>query len=406
MALPSVVWMVSTVDPKSVAEEVMKLKIETPSWGYGESGTRFKTFHWPGAARNIWEKVDDAAMVNELTGAAPRIALHIPWDRVEDFGKLRDYAKEKGLRIGATNPNLFQEEVYRLGSVCNPDPRIRRKAIDHILECVEICTETGADILSLWFADGTNYFGQDSIARRKHFMEEALAEVYEALPRGVRMLVEYKFYEPAFYHTDIPDWGTSYALARKLGKQAQVLIDTGHHPLATNVEQIVANLIDETVLGGFHFNSRNYGDDDLIVGASDPFQLFKVFHEIVSAEKSSNRAVARCAGNIAYMVDQSHAIEGKIEAMILSVMNCQDARAKALLVDRDRLNELQEEGDVLGAHRLAIEAFSADVSEILRGIREDLGLNPDPIRAFRESGYAEKIASERPAETSGSGFPE
>jgi L-rhamnose isomerase/sugar isomerase len=394
------------VDAKSIAEEVLKLKIETPSWGYGESGTRFKTFHWPGAARNIWEKVDDAAMVNELTGAAPRIALHIPWDKVDDFGELRDYAKGKGLRIGAINPNLFQEEVYRLGSVCNPDPGIRRKAIDHILKCVGICRETGADILSLWFADGTNYFGQDSITRRKHYMEEALSEVYEALSRGVRMLVEYKFYEPAFYHTDIPDWGTSYALVSKLGKQAQVLIDTGHHPLATNVEQIVANLIDEAVLGGFHFNSRNYGDDDLIVGASDPFQLFKVFHEIVSAEKSSNRTVARCARDIAYMVDQSHAIEGKVEAMILSVMNCQAARAKALLIDRERLEQLQEDGDVLGAHRVSMEAFSADVVEILGGMREDLGLDPDPIKAFRESGYSEKIASERPAQASGSGFPE
>ena len=394
------------MDAKSVAEEVMKLKIETPSWGYGESGTRFKTFHWPGAARNIWEKVDDAAVVNDLTGAAPRIALHIPWDRVEDFGELRDYAEEKGLRIGAINPNLFQEEVYRLGSVCNPDPSIRRKAIDHILECIGICRETGADILSLWFADGTNYFGQDNLTRRKHYMQEALAEVYDALPLGVRLLVEYKFYEPAFYHTDIPDWGTSYALVRKLGKQAQVLIDTGHHPLATNVEQIVAGLIDETVLGGFHFNSRNYGDDDLIVGASDPFQLFKVFLEIVSAEKSSNPDVSACAANIAYMVDQSHAIEGKIEAMILSVMNCQAARAKALMVDRECLDRLQEDGDVLGAHRLVMEAFSTDVSAILEEMREGAGLDPDPVKAYRESGHARRIASERPAETSGSGFPD
>ncbi len=394
------------MNDRRIIEKVQELKIETPSWGYGDSGTRFKTFPWPGAARNIWEKIDDAAFVNELTGAAPRIALHIPWDKVDDFSELRSYVEKKGLKIGAINPNVFQDDEYRLGSVCNPDPKTRRKAIDHMLECVDICKETGADILSLWFADGTNYFGQDSLTKRKHHMLEALSEVHDALPKGIRMLIEYKFYEPAFYHTDIPDWGTSYLLSLKLGPKAQVLIDTGHHPLATNVEQIVANLIDEGVLGGFHFNSRNYGDDDLIVGASDPFQLFKIFHEIVSAEQSSNERIASCAKDIAYMVDQSHAIEGKVESMILSINNCQVARAKALLVDQDELSARQRHGDVLGAHEIVREAFHADVSQLLSRMREKLGVPEDPIRAFRKSGYTEKTIKERKTSTSVTGgFP-
>ena len=383
------------VDDEKVIEEIKRLEIETPSWGYGDSGTRFKTFHWPGAARNVWEKIDDAAMVNEFTGAAPRVALHIPWDMVDDFAELGEYAGERGLKIGAINPNVFQDEEYRLGSVCNPNPAIRKRAVDHMLECAEICGKTGADILSLWFADGTNYFGQDDLVRRKHDLIEALSSVYDSLPGGVRMLIEYKFYEPAFYHTDIPDWGTSLLLAGKLGPRAQVLIDTGHHPLSTNVEQIVANLMDEGVLGGFHFNSRNYGDDDLIVGASDPFQLFRIFHEIVTAENSPDDARSSCARNIAYMVDQSHAIEGKIEPMILSIINCQVARAKALLIDGKELEELQLSGDVLGAHELVQAAFHTDVAPLLRGLREDLGIPPDPIRAFRESGYSDRVAGER-----------
>ena len=393
------------MNEKRIIQDVQDLKIETPSWGYGDSGTRFNTFPWPGAARNVWEKIDDAAFVNQLTGAAPRVALHIPWDRVDDYSELRNYAEEKGLRIGAINPNVFQDDDYRLGSVCSPDPKVGRKATDQILECIEICEKTDADILSLWFADGTNYFGQDSIVRRKHLMGDALSEVYDALPSGVRMLIEYKFYEPAFYHTDIPDWGTSYLLAQKLGPNAQVLIDTGHHALATNVEQIVANLIDEGILGGFHFNSRNYGDDDLIVGASDPFQIFKIFHEIVCAELSKGRR-ALCARNISYMIDQSHCIEGKIEPMILSIVNCQIARAKALMVDHDDLSELQRYGDVLGAHELVQNAFLTDVSYLLVKMRQEIGLPEHPIKAFRESGYAEKVAKERGSRAgSAGGYP-
>lgn len=394
------------MNEEEILKGIAQFKIETPSWGYGDNGTRFKTFPHPGAARTVWEKIDDAALVNKLTGAAPRIALHIPWDRVDDYSELRNYAEERGLRIGAINPNLFQDDEYRLGSVCNPDKRVRRRALDHMLDCIEICQKTGAGILSLWFADGTNYFGQDSIVERKHRMEEALRKVYDELPSKVRMLIEYKLYEPAFYHTDIPDWGTSYILARKLGHKAQVLIDTGHHALATNVEQIVASLIDEGILGGFHFNSRNYGDDDLIVGASDPFQLFRIFHEIVSAELSDNAKASKCAKGIAYMIDQSHCIEGKMEAMILSVANCQIARAKALLVNREELRRLQRDGDVLGAHEEVQKAFHTDVSDLLGRMRQETGLPQDPIRAFKESGYAGKIARERSSRpSSGSGYP-
>ncbi len=389
-----------------IIDGILDLKIETPSWAYGNSGTRFATFPWPGAARNIWEKIDDASYVNKITGAAPRIALHIPWDAVDDYSELGNYAREKGLEIGAINPNLFQDPDYKLGSLCNPDPDIRNKALDHVTDCIEICELTGADILSLWLADGTNYFGQDDLVARRNFLIEALFEIYEALPSRVRMLIEYKFYEPSFYHTDIPDWGTSLLLSRKLGEKAQVLIDTGHHPLATNVEQIVANLIDERALGGFHFNSRNYGDDDLVVGASNPFQLYRIFHEIVEAELSSGER-AHCAENIAYMIDQSHCIEGKIEPMIKSIVNCQRSRAKALLTDRDRLRELQREGDVMGAHEFVMESFRAEVSSLLDRARRKLGIQKDPIRVYRKGDYRRRMTRERGVHTeSEGGYPE
>ncbi|HID86355.1 MAG TPA: sugar isomerase [Anaerolineae bacterium] len=418
------------VDVEAVKEALKAQRIETPSWGYGDSGTRFKVFPWPGAARNVFEKIADAAFVHRLTGVAPSVALHIPWDRPalshalsEDFGELsravegeaegvddwaglKRYAEELGIQIGAINPNLFQDDVYRLGSVCHPDATVRRRAVDHMLECVEIMKATGSDILSLWFADGTNYAGQDSIRERKRRMEEALAEVYAALPEGSRMLIEYKFFEPAFYHTDVADWGMAAAFARKLGPQAQVLVDTGHHAPGTNVEQIVAFLLDEGLLGGFHFNSRKYADDDLIVGTVNPFELFCIFNELVAAEEADDPAVADCARNVAYMIDQSHNIEGKIEAMIVSVMNCQTAYAKALLVDRAALAERRAAGDVLGAHRVLMEAYETDVHPLLARVRVEMGLDPDPIAAFQASGYAEKVARERgTAAAGGSGYP-
>ncbi len=395
------------MDESDVIDRVRDLKIETPSWGYGDSGTRFKTFPWPGAARDVWEKIDDASVVNRLTGAAPSVALHIPWDKVDDYAELRRYAQDRGLRIGAINPNLFQEDCYRLGSLCNPDPAVREKAIQHVIDCIEICKKTGSKVLSLWLADGTNYFGQDSLMRRRRLLEEGLEKIYTHLPGDVRLLLEYKFYEPAFYHTDVPDWGTSYILCRKLGSKAKVLVDTGHHALATNVEQIVSTLLQEGALGGFHFNSRNYGDDDLVVGTADPFQLFRIFFQITEAEMSGDAIASNCAREIAYMIDQSHVIEDKIEAMILSVVNCQEALAKALMVDRDALERFQRKGDVLGAHEVVRKAFLTDVRPILEDMREEDGLPLDPIQAYRESGYADRIAKERGRSKSrGSGYPE
>ncbi len=394
------------LDVNAIKNALKAQRIETPSWGYGDSGTRFKVFPWPGAARDIYEKLADAAQVHRFTGVTPSVALHIPWDKVDDWTALKDYAADLGVQIGAINPNVFQDDAYRLGSVCHPDPAVRRRATDHLLECLEICQATGSTLLSLWFADGTNYAGQDDLRARKHRLEEALTEVYAALPHSVRMLIEYKFFEPAFYHTDLADWGAALTLAHKLGPQAQVLVDTGHHAQGTNIEHIVAFLLDEGKLGGFHFNSRKYADDDLIVGVVNPFELFCIFNELIAAERADDPAVATCARQVAYMIDQSHNIEGKIEAMVVSVSNCQTAFAKALLVDRAELGERQAAGDVLGAHRILVEAYETDVRPLLAQIRIEMGREPDPIAALRASGYAQKIAQERGiSESADSGYP-
>jgi L-rhamnose isomerase/sugar isomerase len=374
------------VDVDAVEERLHSQRVETPSWGYGNSGTRFKVFPRPGVPRNPFEKLADASQVYRLTGVCPSVAIHIPWDRVDDYGELNEYADSLGMKIGAVNPNLFQEEEYRLGSVCNPDLAVRRKATDHLLECIEVAEEVGSDILSLWFADGTNYPGQDSFIERRHRMQECLTETYEAMPEGMRMLLEYKFFEPAFYHTDLADWGTALTMCQKLGDRAQVLVDLGHHAQGVNVEHIVALLLDEGRLGGFHFNNRKYADDDLIVGSVNPFELFLIYVELIEAEQSTR---------IDYMIDQAHNIEPKIEAMILSVTNLQEAYAKALLVDRTRLDEAQHSGDILGAHRLLLEAYATDVRPLCAKIREALGASPHPVSAFRESGYLEKVVNER-----------
>lgn len=296
------------IDVEQIKQQVRALKIETPSWGYGDSGTRFKVFKKAGVPRNPFEKMSDAAIVNRLTGACPSVAIHIPWDKVEDYGRLKQHAAELGITIGAVNPNVFQDDDYMLGSVTNADARIRRKATDHLLECVDIMKAVDSDILSLWFADGTNYPGQGHIRLRKQWMYEALAETYRALSPHMRMLIEYKFFEPGFYHTDLADWGMAHNYAVKLGPQAQVLVDTGHHAPGTNVEHIVAFLLDEQKLGGFHFNSRKYADDDLIVGATNPYELFLIFFQIRDAAADANEVVRKTAENIAYMIDQSHCI--------------------------------------------------------------------------------------------------
>jgi len=392
-------------DVQAVKAALRAQQIETPSWGYGNSGTRFKVFAAPGAARDIYEKIADAAFVHQITGIAPSVALHIPWDQVDDWPALTQYAASHGVRIGAINPNLFQEDAYKLGSLCHPDAGVRRHAVEHILQCIDIMRATGSCILSLWLADGTNYAGQDSLRGRRRRLEEALHQVYGALPPGSRLLIEYKFFEPAFWATDLADWGSAAALARKLGPQAQVLVDTGHHAPGTNVEQIVALLLHERLLGGFHFNSRRYADDDLIVGTANPFELFLVYNELVDAMQDPDLAVATAARQVAYMIDQSHNIEPKLEAMVQSVVNCQVALAKALLVDRRALAERQAAGDVLGAYRVLTDAFDTDVRPLLVRVREEMGVPPDPVAACRSSSYVARVVAERGAAAAGSGYP-
>ncbi len=379
------------IDVEQVKARLRTLKVETPSWGYGDSGTRFKVFKQTGVPRNAFEKLEDAAQVHKATGMCPSVALHIPWDKVEDYGQLLRHAESLGLSIGAINPNLFQEDDYIFGSACNSNPTIRRKAVAHMLECVEIARTLGSTILSLWFADGTNYPGQASIRKRKHWLLESLAEVYQALDPGMRMLIEYKFFEPAFYHTDLGDWGMAYNIALKLGEQAQVLVDTGHHAQGTNVEQIVAYLLDEQKLGGFHFNSRKYADDDLIVGAINPYELFLIFYQILDALAENDAGVQSTAEHIAYMIDQSHAIEPKIPAMIRSVLNVQTQYAKALLINLDEVAKAQEAQDVLGAENAVREAFEFDVTPLLQVVREEMGVPTDPMRAYLASEYGKKI---------------
>ncbi|MFC9910612.1 L-rhamnose isomerase [Streptomyces sp. NPDC059862] len=361
--------------------------VETPSWAYGNSGTRFKVFAQSGVPRTPQEKLDDAAQVHAFTGVAPTVALHIPWDKVDDYGALAKYAEDRGVKLGAINSNTFQDDDYKLGSICHPDAAVRRKAVDHLLECVDIMDATGSTDLKLWFADGTNYPGQDDIRARQDRLAEGLAEVYERLGDGQRMLLEYKFFEPAFYTTDVPDWGTAYAHCLKLGEKAQVVVDTGHHAPGTNIEFIVATLLREGKLGGFDFNSRFYADDDLMVGAADPFQLFRIMYEVVRGGGFSPE--------VAFMLDQCHNIEAKIPAIIRSVMNVQEATAKALLVDRDALGAAQRAGDVLGANAVLMDAYNTDVRPLLAEVRAEMGLDADPMGAYARSGWAEKIAEER-----------
>ena len=364
-------------------------RIETPSWAYANSGTRFKVFAVPGVPRDPEEKIADAATVHQLTGVAPSVALHIPWDRVDDYAALAKYAADAGVTIGAINSNVFQDDDYKLGSVTNPDPRVRRKATDHLLECVDIMDATGSRDLKLWFSDGTNYPGQDSIRARQDRLAEALREVYDRLGGHQRMLLEYKLFEPAFYTTDVPDWGTAYAHCLELGPKAGVCVDTGHHAPGTNIEFIVAFLLRAGRLAAFDFNSRFYADDDLMVGAADPFQLFRIMYEVVAAD------ALRPDAGIAFMLDQCHNIEGKIPAIIRSVLNVQEATAKALLVDREALGEAQLRGDVLGANEVLMDAFATDVRPLLRELRTEQGLDPDPVAAYRRSGYQERIQAER-----------
>ncbi|MGH3212348.1 MAG: L-rhamnose isomerase [Trebonia sp.] len=392
-------------DLTAVKSALKNHQIELPSWAFGNSGTRFKVFGQPGVPRNPYEKADDAAQVHKYTGVAPIMAVHIPWDKVDDYGALSAHAHDNGIRIGAVNANVFQDDDFKLGSVCNPDQKSRKKALAHLLECVDIMDATGSRDLKLWFADGTNYPGQDDIVARQDRLAEALAAVYARLGDGQRMLLEYKLFEPSFYTTDVPDWGTALLHCQALGDRAQVVVDTGHHAPGVNIEFIVALLLKSGKLGGFDFNSRFYADDDLMVGAADPFQLFRIMHEVVKAAAlyegqpqliTARSTAAQPAGpGIAFMLDQCHNIEPKIPAQIRSVMNVQEAVAKALLVDAEALREAQLAGDVLEANAVLMDAYNTDVRPLLAELREEMGLAPEPVKAYLASGYADKIVAER-----------
>jgi L-rhamnose isomerase/sugar isomerase len=373
----------------AVKETIKRLGIEVPSWAYGNSGTRFKVFSQLGVPRDPYEKIADAAQVNKFTGAVPTVALHIPWDKVKDYAHFATYAKDLGVTLGTINSNTFQDDQYKLGSVCNPDPKVRKMAVNHLLECIDIMDITGTNDLKIWLADGTNYPGQDDLRDRQDRLQESLEITYKRLGPNQRMLLEYKFFEPSFYSTDVPDWGTSYLHCMKLGPKAMVCVDTGHHAPGTNIEFIVALLLREGRLGAFDFNSRFYADDDLIVGAADPYQLFRIMNEV-------NRAGGFDVGTpVSYVLDQCHNIEDKIPGQIRSITNVQEAVAKALLVDRVELKKAQIEGNVLAANDILMDAYNTDVRPLLGEMRNEIGLDADPMKAYLASGYGAKIAAER-----------
>jgi L-rhamnose isomerase / sugar isomerase len=374
-------------DVAGVESALAAQRIETPSWGYGRSGTRFGAFRQPGEPRTTIEKFEDAAAVQRATGVCPSVAIHIPWDRVDDWTELAGQVRALGLEIGAVNPNLFQEPGYKLGSLCHSSARVRERAVEHMLECVEIAGTVGSDAISLWLADGTSYPGQDDLADRRRRLIECLTTVTSAMPASMGLLVEYKLYEPAFYHTDLSDWGVALLVCQALGEQAKVLVDLGHHAQSVNIEHIVATLLSEGRLGGFHFNNRKYGDDDLIVGSVNPFELYLIYHELVNGRADQ--------AGVGYVIDQSHNIEAKVEAMILSVTNLQEAYAKALLVDRRALRDAQLAGNVVEAHRLIVDAYSIDVRPLCAKVREGLGAAADPLAAHRASGYDARVAETR-----------
>ncbi len=384
-----------------VAAALEGLSIELPSWGFANTGTRFGKFIQPGAATTIEEKLADAAEVNRLTGCCPRVAVHVAWDfpgGVTAAGPVADEARRLGISIGSINPTLFEEQSYKYGSLGNPDREVRKMALEHIRESVACMRAAGSSELVLWFADGSNYPGTAHIRDRKRWFEEALAQIGEELTKSERMLVEYKPFEPAFYHTDIADWGMAYLLAQKAGPRARVLVDTGHHYQGQNIEQIVAWLLSEGMLGGFHFNDRRYADDDLTVGSIDPYQLFRIFYEIHLERWENGRSAP-----ISYMVDQSHNLKGKIEAMIQTVMTVQELFAKAALVDFAALRDFQRECRVIDAEECLKEAFRLDVRETVENWRMKRGLPANPLRAVREGSYLQRIETERAGRNRASG---
>ncbi len=370
-----------------------RFRIELPSWGFANTGTRFGKFLQAAAASTIEEKFSDAGEVHRLTGVCPTVALHVLWDLpngLKDVERVRGMEKTHGLRSGSINPNVFQDQCYKYGSLGNPDASIRRAALDHILDCVDIGKGLASRDVSLWFADGSNYPGTQNIRGRKKWFDEGLKATHERLDKDQRMLVEYKPFEPAFYHTDIADWGMALVLAKSAGPKAKVLVDTGHHYQGQNIEQIVAWLLDLDMLGGFHFNDRKYADDDLTMGSIDPYQVFRIFHEILHFEWEVGKVA-----DIAYMVDQSHNLKGKIEAMIQTVTTAMELYAKAALVDEEALAKHQQSCSLVDAETCLRDAFSTDVRPMIREWTEQKGLPADPMDAFRKSGYLEKITAQR-----------
>jgi L-rhamnose isomerase / sugar isomerase len=376
-----------------------KLKIELPSWGFANTGTRFGKFTQAAAATTIEEKFSDAAQVHSSTGACPTLALHVQWDLpngLKDVGEVERLSQKFGVRPGSINPNIFQNQEYKYGSLANPDPAIRKTALRHILDCVSIAEALHCRDLAPWFADGSNYPGTQNMRQRIAYFEEGLREIHRSLKAGQRLLIEYKPFEPAFYHTDIADWGMAYLLAKEAGPQAFVLVDTGHHYQAQNIEQIVAWLLHRKMIGGFHFNDRRYADDDLTLGSIDPYQVFRIFHEIQMFEWEKG-----ATADIAYMVDQSHNLKGKIEAMIQTVCTAQELYARAAMVDHERLAGLQQGCSLVDAEETLRGAFWIDTRSIVAEWRKSKGLPADPLLAFRESGYVERVSRERSAKNSG-----
>jgi L-rhamnose isomerase/sugar isomerase len=383
------------MDTATLLSRLDHLTIETPSWGLADSGTRFGTFRQAWAAKALDEKLSDAGQVHRYTGICPRVALHIPWDRSDDWAGVKALAAAHGVAIGAINPNVFQDPDYQFGSICHADQKVRDKAIRHHRECIEIAVATGSDAISLWYADGSNYPGQHSFRERKQRMQESLSEIYRCLPPGMRMLVEYKFFEPAFYHTDIQDWGSALLLCQKLGPQAQVLVDTGHHAQGTNIEHIVAILLDEGRLGGFHFNSRKYADDDLTVGAINPYELFLIFAELVAGEEDADARVQATARRCAYMFDQCPNHKPTVESIIQSAVCVQESYAKALLIDRRALAAARSSHDLILCEEVLKDAFNTDVRPALAAWRRAKGIPEQPLKAFRESGYTAQVTPQR-----------
>jgi L-rhamnose isomerase / sugar isomerase len=378
---------VSTIPP-TVLDQLELQSIELPSWAFGNSGTRFKVFTTPGTPRDPYEKIADAAQVHEYTALAPVVALHIPWDKVDSYDDLRRHAEDHDVSLGTINSNTFQDDDYRFGALTHEDAAVRQKAMDHHFECIDIMHATGSRDLKIWLAEGSNYPGQADLRGRQDRLQSSLEAIYARLGDEQRLVLEYKFFEPAFYHTDVPDWGTSYAQVAALGDRAKVCLDTGHHAPGTNIEFIVMQLLRLGKLGSFDFNSRFYADDDLIVGAADPYQLFRIIFEVIRGGGLNHP-------DVAFMLDQCHNIEDKIPGQIRSVLNVQEMTARALLVDTDALRAAQVSGDVLEANRIFMDAFYTDVRPALAEWRESRGLAADPMAAFAASGYLAKIAADR-----------